>query len=123
MSPSGKSPKAKSPLRKRASPAARVRAAQVHLAAAEQELAASAQPWWRRIRRHRGAIAAVGGLSSGMALTLLPPRWWARFGAALGTAAALMARSSLTPALIGAALAQLRRGDGNKPESTPAAQK
>lgn len=111
MSTSGKPATAQSTTPKRTSAVTRVRLAQVQLAAAEQELAASTQPWWRRIRRHRGAIAAFGGLSSGMALTLLPPRWWARFGAVFGATAAFVARSSLTPALIGAALAQVRRND------------
>ena len=123
MTSSATPTKAKPAVRKRTRSAARVRAAQAQLAAAEHELAGSVRPWWRRIHRHRGALAACGGLGSGLALTLLPPRWWARFGAVLGATAAHMARSSLTPALIGAALAQLRRGDGDKPESTPTTQK
>ncbi|MGH8042107.1 MAG: hypothetical protein ACREPN_08705 [Rudaea sp.] len=52
-----------------------------------------------------------GGLGSGLALALLPLRWWARMGAALGASAAYVARSALTPALLGAAFAQLRRDD------------
>jgi hypothetical protein len=89
--------------------AVRVRVAQAELAAAERELARSARPWQLRLQRHRNALVLCGGFVSGLALTFLPTRWWARFGAGVGATAAVAARSTLTPALIGALLAKVRR--------------
>ena len=85
--------------------------AEAELASAENALVASAQPWRRRLRRHRGALILCGGFASGLALTFFPPRWWARIGAFAGSTAAIAARSAFTPAIIGAVLAHFRRDD------------
>ncbi|MEO8957830.1 MAG: hypothetical protein ABI304_02725 [Rudaea sp.] len=93
---------------KRTDPAAQVRKARIQLEVAERELVESSRPWARRLRRHREAITLAGGFTSGLALVVLPARWWARAGAVAGRAAAGAARSVLTPMLLGAALAWLR---------------
>ncbi len=106
---------------KRASVVAKVHLAQAELSAAEAELAKSARPWQRNLQQHRGALTLAGGFVSGLALTLLPPRWWARAGATVGAAAATMARSALTPAVIGAVIARIRRDDAANPTAASAA--
>ncbi|HET8941290.1 MAG TPA: hypothetical protein VFN13_04810 [Rudaea sp.] len=89
-------------------PAKRVRAARTQLEAAERELALSSRPWLERLQKHRQALTVAGGFISGLALVVLPSRWWARAGAVAGASAASVARSVLTPMLMGAALAWLR---------------
>lgn len=96
---------------KRPSAAARVRLAQAELAVAQRELAKTARPWRQRLQRHRKAVILMSGFASGLALTLLPPRWWARIGSAAGATAAGAARSAFTPAVVGAVISRLRRGD------------
>lgn len=93
---------------KQTSPATQVRAARIQLESAERQLANSARPWKQRLREHRQALALAGGFTSGLALVVLPARWWARAGAVAGRAAAGAARSVLTPMLLGAAVAWLR---------------
>ena len=61
------------------------------------------------INHDRNTLVIVGGVASGLALALCPPRWWARVGSVVGGTAAGIARSALAPMLIGAALSQLRR--------------
>ncbi|MDR3386080.1 MAG: hypothetical protein P4L92_03435 [Rudaea sp.] len=100
---------------KRITAVARVRQAEAELAAAERELERSALPWRRRLQRHRGAVTIFGGFVGGLALTLLPSRWWARVGALVGASAAGIARSALTPALIGAVVSQIRHGGDTRP--------
>ncbi len=106
---------------KRVSAIARVRRAQAELAAAEAAFAKSALPWQRKLQRHRSAFTLLGGFASGLALTLLPPHWWARAGATVGTIAATVARSALTPALIGAVISRIRRDEEVQPEQIPQA--
>jgi len=96
---------------KRISAAARVRQARAELAVAERELVKSARPWWRRLHRHRRVLILFGGFASGLALALFPSRWWARIGATVGATAAGIARSALTPAIVGAVLSHTRRSD------------
>jgi hypothetical protein len=103
------------------SAAARVRKAEADLASAEHALVASAQPWRRRMRRHRNALILCSGFASGLALTFFPPRWWARVGAFAGSAAATAARSAFAPAIIGAVLAHFRRSDGASETAAQAA--
>lgn len=98
-------------MKRKASAAARVSAARADLAIAESALEKSARSWRLRIHRHREALVLFGGFASGLALTLLPPRWWARLGAIVGATAAGAARASLTPVIVGVALAQVRRHD------------
>ena len=106
---------------KRADPAKRVREARSQLEAAQRELEKSARPWYRYLRKHRQALILYGGFAGGLALVILPTRWWERAGAVAGSAAASSARSVLTPMLIGAAVAWLRP---NRPiTATPAPDK
>jgi hypothetical protein len=97
-----------------------VRQAQAELALAELQLAKSTWPLRRDLHRHRNALILFGGFATGLALTFLPPRWWARIGAAVGATAAGLARSALTPAVVGAVLARVQRSDASATEPTPA---
>lgn len=104
---------------KSTSASARVRRAQAELIAAQNALERNARPWYLWWCKHRSHIAIGGGLIGGLALTLLPPRWWARVGAAVGESTAIAARSVLVPVLIGALLPQARRNE-SVPSSEPA---
>ncbi|HZP64892.1 MAG TPA: hypothetical protein VFB32_01165 [Rudaea sp.] len=98
----------------------RLRLAQRELAAAEDELAQSVGPWRARLSRHRGTVIVAAGFVSGMALSLLPVRVWARIGALVSMTAAQVARTALTPAMIGAAVSRLHRGAGDGAQAPPA---
>jgi len=102
---------------KRARATRDVRAAQTDVALAGARLERDWKPWRAHWRKHRAALVVTGGLASGAALGLLPVRWWGGIGAVLGRLAAFVARSSLMPALTGAALARLRGTSG--PDTTP----
>ena len=93
---------------KSASAATQVRLAETELSRAEHALVESARPWRVRLRKHRNALILGSGFVSGLALTFLPPRWWARIGACAGATAATAARSALTPAIVGAVMGQFR---------------
>lgn len=93
---------------KRKSATAQVHAAQIDVALAGAKLRHDWIPWSTHWRRHRTALLVTGGFASGAALALLPTRWWAGVGALAGRLAAVLARSSLMPALTGAAIARLR---------------
>jgi hypothetical protein len=84
-----------------------VSTAQTELAAAESDLTKTLLPWQRPLQRNRSTIALISGFSAGLALALLPPRWWGGVGAALGKTAASTARSALAPAIVGAVLSHL----------------
>jgi hypothetical protein len=86
----------------------RVRNAEAELAVAENNLQRSARPLRAQLQHHRSATLLLGGFATGVALTLLPTRWWGRIGAVAGTLSAAAARSLLTPAFMGAAFAKLR---------------
>jgi hypothetical protein len=97
------------------SAAARVSKAQAELALAERDLVENTLPWQRRLQRNRSGIALISGFSAGLALALLPSRWWAGLGATLGTTAASTARSGLAPVIVGAVLSHLlRSADANR---------
>jgi len=81
---------------------ARVRRAQVELDAAEQQLAARWQPWRGRFRKHRLSALIGAGLLGGLAAATVPPKHWARLGAAVFGGAAWLARSAIGPAVLGA---------------------
>jgi hypothetical protein len=87
---------------------ARVGEAQIKLAIAELQLEKSSRPLRARLRAHRAAVIVVGGFTSGLALSLLPVRWWGHIGSALAKIAAGVARSALAPTLAGAAMAQVK---------------
>ena len=108
-------------MKRPASAAARVSTAQAELAAADRDLAESLLPWQRPLQQHRGAITMISGFSAGLALALLPPRWWAGLGAALGTTAASTARSALAPAIVGAVLSHVLRSEDASRKTVPAA--
>jgi hypothetical protein len=97
-------------MKRPASAARRVSRAQAELAVAERELVKSALSW----QRYQSAITLISGFSVGLALALFPPRWWGRAGATLGAAAASTARSALAPAIVGAVLSQVLRGEDTK---------
>ena len=97
---------------------ARVAAAEAELAAAETNLAHTVQPWHAKLRRHRTALLLTGGFATGLAVVLIPTRWWGRIGALAGsiagTVGAAAAKSFVTPAVMGAALARKKSaGDGD----------
>lgn len=100
---------------------ARMHLAQAELATAEREFMKSALPWRQRLHRHRNAINLASGFVAGLALTLLPSRWWAGVGAALGKTAASSARSPLAPAIIGAVLSQLLQSESASRKAAPPA--
>lgn len=89
---------------------ARVQAAQAELSMAETNLAHTVQPWRVKLREHRTAFVLAGGFATGLAVALLPTRWWGRIGAlagsVAGTVVAAAAKSFVTPAVMGAALAR-----------------
>ena len=105
---------------KRVGAAARVRLAEANLACAERALIESARPWRLRLSEHRNALLVGGGFASGWALTFFPSRWWARIGAFAGATAAAVARSAFTPTMVGAVMAQFRRGSGASSTSSQA---
>ena len=86
----------------------RVHQAEAELALAETNLERSAYPMRTQLQHHRSATLLLGGFATGVALTLLPTRWWGRIGALAGTLTAAAARSLLTPAFIGAAIGRMR---------------
>jgi hypothetical protein len=90
----------------------RVLKAEAELASAELALHISTRPWRAYTQQHEVAAILLGGLASGFALALLPPRWWAAVGALAGRTVALLARSTLAPALVGAAVTRIKRHDG-----------
>jgi len=97
---------------------ARVEAAQAELTAAETTLAHTVEPWRAKLTEHRTALVLAGGLATGLAVALLPTRWWGRIGALAGSIAgtlgAAAAKSFVTPAVMGAALARKKAaGDGS----------
>lgn len=97
---------------------ARVETAQAELVAAETNLAHSVEPWRAKVREHRTALVLAGGVVAGLAVALLPTRWWGRIGALAGsiagTVGAAAAKSFVTPAVMGAALARKKTaGDGS----------
>lgn len=101
----------------RTSASERVREAEAELARAEGNLERSATPLRSQLDHHRSAAILIGGFATGVALTLLPTRWWGRIGAAFGTAfgtlGAAAARSLLTPAFMGAAVAKMHGKKGS----------
>jgi hypothetical protein len=101
--------------------AARASRAQAELAAAERDLTKTLLPRQRPLQQHRRAITLISGFSAGLALALLPPRWWAGVGAALGKTAASTARSALAPAIVGAVLSHLLSGEDPSRKAAPAA--
>jgi len=81
---------------------ARVHRARAELDAAERQLAARWQPWHKRIRRQRLPLLIGGGLLVGIAVAIVPPKHWARIGAALFGGSAWFARSAIGPAVLSA---------------------
>lgn len=84
----------------------RIRTARAELASAQSGIERDIGPWRRAFNRRRMAWIVAGGFVGGFALSWLPPRLWARIGAAAGSSAAIVARSLLTPIIAGALLAR-----------------
>jgi len=73
----------------------RLAAAEQAALAAQRGLLSSWQPWRETLRAHRTAALLGGGFAAGLALTLLPLRWWSHTGAWVFRFAARAARQSL----------------------------
>ncbi|HSE13859.1 MAG TPA: hypothetical protein VLB69_14595 [Rudaea sp.] len=84
----------------------RIRKARAELASAHAGIERDIAPWRRALNRRRMAWIVAGGFVGGFALSWLPPRLWARIGAVVGSSAAVMARSLVTPMIAGALLAR-----------------
>lgn len=97
---------------------ARVRAAQAELDAAHVALARSTKPIEASIRRRRATWIVAGGLVSGLALSWLPPRLWAKIGALVGGGSAMLARSMLTPMIAGALMSRENKAPESASDST-----
>ena len=97
---------------------ARVRAAQAELDAAHRALARSSAPIEASIRRRRATWILASGFFGGLALSSLSPRLWARIGALVGSASALVARSVLTPMIAGALVSRTPPESESKQDST-----
>ena len=95
---------------KRESARARVHRAEIRLVSAERKLEKSSRPLRARLRlrQHRAAAIVLSGVASGLALSLLPIRWWGHVGALLAKVAAGAARSALAPVIVGAAMSQVK---------------
>ena len=100
---------------------ARVRQAQMELDAAEQQLAERWQRWRCRFRQHRLSVLIGAGLFGGLAAATVPPKHWARLGAAVFGGAAWLTRSAIGPALLGALWTRVQGSSGRAPAvTTPA---
>jgi len=97
----------------------RVHRAQRELDAAQQQLTARWTPWRRLIGRHRLFLLIGGGLLGGLALATVPPKRWARAGAALFGGSAWLARSALGPAIFGALWTYLQSDPGSASSPAP----
>ena len=78
----------------------RVASAEMRASTANKVLRDDLAPWWKHMRRQRAALLIVGGFASGFALALLPVTWWAKTGQLAFRAAAHVARSAWTPAVL-----------------------
>jgi len=99
---------------------ARVRRAQAELDAAEQQLAERWQPWRRRFGQHRLSALIGEGLFGGLAVATVPPKHWARVGAAVFGGAAWLARSAIGPAVLGALWTRVQGSSAHASAATPA---
>ena len=84
------------------SAAERVRTAQTTLEVAHSTLLRDTVPIRASFHRHPVAWIVAGGLLGGFALSWLPIRLWTKIGATLAGGGALIARSLLTPLIVGA---------------------
>ena len=84
----------------------RIRTARAELDSARAGIERDIAPWRRSFERRRTAWLVAGGFAGGFALSFLPPRVWARIGALVGSSAAVVARSLVTPMIAGALLAR-----------------
>jgi len=100
---------------------ARVRHARIKLEAAEQQLAGRWHPWRLRFQQHRLSALIGAGLLGGLAVATVPPKHWARLGAAVFGGAAWLTRSAIGPALLGALWTRVQGSSGRAPAvTTPA---
>jgi len=73
----------------------RLAAAEQAAIAARDEVRARWQPWRNTVDAHRTAALLGSGFAAGLALALLPVRWWSRAGALAFRIAARTARLPL----------------------------
>jgi len=93
----------------------------VELDAAEQQLAAGWQPWRAGFRNHRLSALIGAGLLGGFAAATVPPKHWARLGAAVFGGAAWLTRSAIGPAVLGALWTRVQGSSARAPAvTTPA---
>ena len=100
-----------------ASPRSRVVAAQARVDATRVELTGHVAALRAIVQRRRKTLIVGSGLVAGVAVGLLPIRFWGGFGAMLGTVGALVARSMLTPMVAGALLARHGQSTGDLPKT------
>ena len=100
----------------------RIRKARAELDSAHAGIERDIAPLRRAINRRRMAWIVASGFAGGFALSWLPPRLWARVGAAAGSGAAILARSLLTPMIAGALLARRPANPGDGAEREHGAQ-
>jgi len=84
------------------SPREKTKHASAALDAAEQQLASLAQGWRQRFDHPSLRVLVSSGFVGGFMLTMIPPRWWSRAGAAVFGTGAALARSPLGPVLFAA---------------------
>jgi predicted lipid-binding transport protein (Tim44 family) len=87
-------------------PRLRADAAQRRLETARSRFRHDTAPLRAAFARHRAAWLVAGGLAGGLVVGMLPRRFWSRIGAVLGSAGGILARSVLTPMVVGAIVAR-----------------
>ncbi len=97
----------------------KVRDARVALEQAEVALQANCYLWKRNFEKHRSAVILGGGFLAGIAFTALPPRIWAKLGAAIGGGTAWLARSPFSATLAGTLFGLVRARFWPSSEGTP----
>jgi hypothetical protein len=100
-----------------ASPRSRVAAAQARVDAARLELTGHVAALRAIVQHRRNTLIVGSGLVAGLAVGLLPIRFWGGFGGMLASIGALAARSMLTPMVAGALLARQGQPTGDLPKA------
>ena len=98
---------------------ARLRAARSEAQVAALRVHHDGHALWARFEEHRVAWLVAGGFVSGLALSSLPRRFWARIGGIAAASAAVVARSMLAPMIAGALVAKNQQKDGEDMTADP----
>ncbi len=96
-----------------------VKRARLALTHAELALHRDCVSWRQRFHQHRTGILLGGGFLAGVALTVLPPKVWARVGSFVGGSAAWLVQSPFSPSLFGALFSLVRARPKPKPDNSP----